>query len=216
MSQALDAGLDPALRDIEIRFAQQGDSIRIDLGWAGPADEADIALLWGSDASPGLSRGGCFAACHSDMAGMRRDRDGNIGKYLLDSRSQQRSIGRPAIVKAPEELEQMIADGKFGELWRVVLNGGGQPTVETALLLDGLQWRDTSPLTGTASHSNGRWQVTLTRPMSPGTGYHAFDTAGSLTFGVALHGADNPDGRHWISLPRRFSLSQRDSDFKSE
>ena len=47
-------------------------------------------------------------------------------------------------------------------------------------------------------------------------GYHAFDTAGSLTFGVALHGADNPDGRHWISLPRRFSLSQRDSDFKAE
>jgi cytochrome c-type protein NapC len=52
-------------------------------------------LMWGMRASnSAFTRGGCFAACHSDLPGMSRDRGQQQGKYLWSSRVQQQAIGQ--------------------------------------------------------------------------------------------------------------------------
>ena len=128
-------GFEPAHRNVQVSFARDEDSIRMILEWRGERDETDIALMWGTPQSGApFNRGGCFAACHSDLPGMSRDRGQQMDKYLPASRLQQRSPGSPSAVRDKEELAQMLAAGQFAVLWRVRLNSG---IAEAATLLDG-------------------------------------------------------------------------------
>jgi hypothetical protein len=43
-----------------------------------------------------------------------------------------------------------------------------------------------------------------------------FTPDGKYTFGIALHGAVNPAGRHWVSLPLTMSFAGDETDFKVE
>ncbi|MCB1710871.1 MAG: hypothetical protein KDI10_19365 [Halioglobus sp.] len=47
----------------------------------------------------------------------------------------------------------------------------------------------------------------MSKPFAPG---------GKYTFGVALHGAGNPGGKHWVSLPMTLSFDGDETDFKVE
>ncbi len=216
MGASLAGDFAPATRSVGVRVDRQGDELRIRLDWAGPAQDADIALLWGDEQTPTIQRAGCFAACHSDMPGMSRDRGAERGKYLLDALAQQRAIGRPALFKDADELAALRSAGQSGELWRVKLAAGGSATVQSAALLTPPEWREDSPLSGSASYRDGRWQVTLRRPLAGGDGLKAMRADGTYTFGIALHGADNPGGRHWVSLPLTLGFQGDDTDFRAE
>ena len=199
---------------MQVSFDQDADHLNITLRWSGPADDEDIALMWGDHSSDAFRRGGCFAACHSDMPGMTRDRGQQTGKYLLASRLQERRIGQPAIPVDADELQKLMAAGNFVEMWRVKLSDGG--TAESAILLAELDWRAPAALSGSASYANGEWTVKLKRSRSGSNGFKNLDPKGRYTFGIALHGAENAAGQHWVSLPMTMGFSADDTDFRAQ
>jgi DmsE family decaheme c-type cytochrome len=220
MGADLAGDFEPSVREIEVSVARESQALRVQLSWLGPPDDTDIALLWGDSATPTIQRAGCFAACHSDMPGMSRDRGQDNDKYLLASRAQQRAIGRPALLKDEAELKALRDAGHFGELWRVTLDAGGQARVERAALLSQPDWIATDTeadgLSGEASYRDGRWEVTLRRPFDGGPGGKDLSENETYTFGVALHGSDNPHGGHWVSLPMTLGFKGADTDFLAE
>jgi predicted CXXCH cytochrome family protein len=219
MAAAISSGSKTELREVTVAISKDADNIKLSLKWKGPENDADIALMWGNNDSDDFRRGGCFAACHSDMPGMDKDKGQQQGKYLFASRTQQQLIGQPALPKDQKELDRMIADGNFVEMWRLKLNGGNA-SVETATLLSGLNWREGGLLKGSASYASGYWTVDLRRPLLAGSGYKDFIPQEKYTLGIAIHGDKNPGGQHWVSLPMTLRLVRGpmgdDTDFTVE
>jgi hypothetical protein len=57
--------------------------------------------------------------------------------------------------------------------------------------------------------------VHITRDLSKEPEYTLkFDREDRLTFGIALHGANNPGREHWVSLPQSVSYADRETEFK--
>ena len=69
------------------------------------------------------------------------------------------------------------------------------------------------PVTATSNYSNGRWTVTLSRPLGSLPGLKNLADEDTLTLGLALHGKDNPGGKHWVSLPLTLGFGGSDTDF---
>jgi hypothetical protein len=160
-----------------------------------------------------MRRGACFAACHSDMPGMTRDRGQQTSKYLAVSRAQQQLIGQPAIIKGEAELNQLMATGEFAELWQIQLQSGA---VERSLILAKSNLTPTKLISINKSYSDGRWKVALRRAMHNTEAGVSFSVGNKYTFGIALNGAANPAGKHWVSLPMTLSLGGDDTDFSAE
>ncbi|MDA8752690.1 NapC/NirT family cytochrome c [Halieaceae bacterium] len=204
----------PASRDIDVNFGRDGDTLQLTLSWEGDALDRDIALMWSDGSNEAMRRASCFAACHSDMPGMSRDYGQQVEKYLWVSRSQQREIGQPALVKPRDELDALMSEGNFAELWRITL--GGEPAFDAGTVLEKLNWMPDSQLEGNAQFADGRWTVSLRRPLDGRSGSIRFLDEGKYTLGIALHGQSNPGGRHWVSLPLSLSLSGNETDFRVE
>lgn len=214
LGESLAGDFAPANRQLDVGFRQEADDLVVMLAWYGSADDAGIAIMWGDEGDETVRRGSCFAACHSDMPGMTADRGQRVEKYLWASRSQQRSIGKPAITRGPDELAELVSQGVFAELWHMTL--GAEPAATSATVLAGTQWHSDNRLRGTAKFDNGRWQVELRRALSGQPGSKSFTMEGKYTLGVALNGAENPGGKHWVSLPMTLSLTGDETDFKAQ
>ncbi len=203
-----------ATRDVSIAFAQQQGQLVVNLSWRGDAGDQQVALMWGDDGNEAFQRGACWAACHSDMPGMSRDRGQGLSKYLSVSRSQQQAIGKPPQPQPRSELDKLMAAGNFAELWRIRL--GAETTIaDSAVVLQETDWQQQGDLAGTASYRDGRWSVTFKRPLAGSARQKSFIAGKRYTFGVALQGAGQAASAHWVSLPLTFSLDDKDTDFIS-
>jgi predicted CXXCH cytochrome family protein len=213
MGQSRSINFQPASRDVQVSFAERDDQLQVTVQWRGPEDDATLALMWGNGNDESFRRGGCFAACHSDMPGMSRDRGQQNQKYLWSSRLQQQRIGSPAIPKESTALKQLMTEGAFVELWRVELASG---TVTRAHVLDDVHWQTDSMIWINKTYTDGQWKVTLRRKMGDTKQGMGFTREGKYTLGIALNGDNNPKGKHWVSLPLTLSLSDDDTDFTVE
>jgi predicted CXXCH cytochrome family protein len=213
MGESRGGRFDPVSRNVQLTFKREGDQLHIAVEWQGPENDATVSFMWGTEESESFSRGGCFAACHSDMPGMTKDRGQQTSKYLMVSRSQQQQIGRPPIIKNSAELEQLMSQQAFVEIWRIPLHS---PTVERALVLADTKWQATDLIQINKSYSDGRWRLELRRKMQDTGMMLGFDTNKRYTFGLALNGADNHGGNHWVSLPITLSFGGNNSDFTAE
>ena len=213
LGRARAGDFEPAHRGIKVSFDADERSVRMVLQWRGDRDESDLSLRWGTrDSDQPFSRGGCIAACHSDLPGMSRDRGQKTGKYLWASRVQQQALGQPAIVKDASELEQMMADGQFVVLWNINLNSG---EVRAATLLEDIHWRPDAPIRASSSYQGGVWTVKIRRDLKYQPEHlMKFQREDRFTFGIALHGADNPGAGHWVSLPMTLTYDGEDSVFR--
>jgi superfamily II DNA helicase RecQ len=123
-------------------------------------------------------------------------------------------IVSPLIALMQDQVAALREAGSVAELWRVKLQ---EPiAVESGVLLAGIDWHESSLVKSTARFNDGRWQVTLRRPLQPLPGGLSFAPGRELTLGIALHGADNPGGKHWISLPMTFATDGINTDFKTD
>jgi predicted CXXCH cytochrome family protein len=213
MGQIQASGVEPAFRHIQVSFSGDDHNLRVSLSWQGPADDTSIALMWGGGGSEEFRRGGCFAACHSDLPGMSRDRGDKTTKYLWASRTLQQRPGQPSPRKDSSELEQLTAAGEFVEVWQVDLETG---RLRQATLLADLVWQHTNLIQINKSHKDNRWVVELTTPLDDTDSLNPFSEDGKYTFGIALNSAGNPGGKHWVSLPMTMSFAGDDTDFKVE
>ena len=119
-------------------------------------------------------------------------------------------VGR---VWTADELAELVSQGVFAELWHMTL--GAEPAATSATVLAGTQWHSDNRLRGTAKFDKGRWQVELRRALTGEPGSKSFTMEGKYTLGLALHGAENPGGKHWVSLPMTLSLGGDETDFKA-
>ena len=214
MGVARGGDITPASREVDVAFAREGDELHITLQWQGAADDAAISIMWGASANhEAFSAGGCFAACHSDLPGMSRDRGQATRKYLQVSRSQQQGIGRPTLVKGGTELAQLMEEGAFVEIWRISL---GSSRVDKALLLATVDWQPAKLISINNNYVDGRWSMALKLQMADTGEGVRFVSDNKYTFGIAMNGANNPGGKHWVSLPMTLSFGGDDTDFTAE
>lgn len=212
MGEAQAGDFSPAWRDVKVTLAGDADSLRMTLQWKGDRNEKDVALMWGSGTNEAFRRGACFAACHSDLPGMSGNRGQPVDKYLSVSREQQQAIGKPAIVKSEAELEKLMAEGNFAVIWRIQLATG---KAEAATVLEDVKWQPHAPIRASTKYENGQWTVNIRRSLSrQPEQLVTFDPETKYTFGIALHGANNPGGKHWVSLPLTVSYNGDDTEFK--
>ena len=205
----------PTSRELDVSFREEGGSLLLRISWSGDSNDSDIALMWGDDGNDAFRRGGCWAACHSDMSGMSRDRGLELGKYLGVSRQQQPRIGQPALVKDAAALQQLMRDGDFVEMWRIKLNDG-KAEASTATLLSELVWSGDSNLVAQAKYASGRWTVTLRRALAGTAQQKSLVKARRYTLGMAMHSTQRSGAQHWVSLPMTFSLDRDDTDFRAD
>jgi predicted CXXCH cytochrome family protein len=210
MGQIQASGISPASREVRVGFSRRADQLVIALSWEGDRRDTTLALMWGDGGDPEFTRGGCFAACHSDMPGMSRDNGSRTGKYLRSSRQQQGQLGQPPLLRSPSELEVLRGAGEFVALWRLQLASG---QLETALLLEELSWQPTNLIQIKERYMDGTWTVELVTPLNNTGLIIPFTPDQKYTLGIALNAAENPGGKHWVSLPLTFSVSGDDTDF---
>ncbi len=208
-----DGKVTPTSRVVDVAVAQLDEALRLTISWEGPPDDAQLSLMWGDRSVDALARGGCFAACHSDMPGMRGDRGAVSQKYLALSRVQQQSVGRPAIVADAAALEALASEGKLAEIWRLDL---AKNELQVAPLLEATPWRDSSLIQINKSYDQGRWEVVLSRQLDDTETGFMILPGRRYTFGIALHGTDQDGAAHWVSLPLTLSFGGDDTDFTAE
>lgn len=207
------SGVSPASREMRVGFSLRGDELLVSLYWEGGRDDSTLALMWGDGGSEEFTRGGCFAACHSDMPGMSHDSGSQTGKYLRASRLQQGQLGQPPLLKSPAELAALRSEGEFVALWRLQLASG---ELATALLLEDVNWQPRNLIQIKESHMDGAWTVELAAPLNNTGVVLPFSPDGKYTLGIALNSGGNPGGKHWVSLPMTFSISGDETDFTVE
>jgi predicted CXXCH cytochrome family protein len=207
---------DALTRDVSVRLQRRvegGAAVQLILSWPADGDDDAVSVMWADDATPLAARDGCFAACHRDMPGMDRDRGLDLGKYLWISRRSARQVGQPTLIRPESELQALRETQRFAELWRADLL---QPAgAEAGVLLDRVHWESAPPsLDVEVRNKDQRWEVVFTRLLGPGAGGKVIDADGTYTIGIALHDADKPDSKHWISLPFSLSFTGDEADLR--
>ncbi|MBD1390266.1 NapC/NirT family cytochrome c [Neiella sp. HB171785] len=204
------AGVTPFI-DANLSFAKQADSVLIKVQWVGNAADNSVALMLNQGSVEAFSREGCWAACHSDMPGMTRDRGQQLSKYLRVAQKQQPVVGSQTLFHDAATLGQMKDDGQFVELWRANLADGAVQSVESFQILAKREAVDSTAITATGQFAKGKWTVSFKVPNK-----HLQQSllAGKIiTLGVAVHGDGEHGAQHKVSLPVTVSLSGDDTDF---
>jgi predicted CXXCH cytochrome family protein len=207
LSAAL-GGPEPRVRALTVNFSSDDGALVTRLSWDGDRDDSRVSLMWGFGEDAALRRGGCWAACHDDMRGMRLDK--GKPKYLWSALSQRRAINQPAVTKPEDVLAADLAAGRFAELWTIDLQSGA---LKVDALLDKPHRIATEAITAAVDYQDGRWTATVSRPLAPEAPLLEVETGRSYTFGAALHSKGHSGGDHWVSLPMTFSADRDDTDF---
>ena len=171
----------------------------------------DISVMFGNDKDNQFAVGGCFAACHGDMAAMSKQRDQGHTKYLRSSREQLRSIGRPALVHDDQTLATMRAEGRSVELWRARVVDAQLAEVKSFTVLEARVEDAESKITARAGREADRSYVTFSRPLADAA--TPIVAGQTYTFGFAVHDPGMTGAQHWVSLPLTFSLDGTNTDF---
>jgi DmsE family decaheme c-type cytochrome len=183
----------------------------ITVSWQGSEDDNSVALMFDNGQVDDFSHQGCWAACHSDLPKMSRDRGQDLKKYLLISQKRKRSVGTPSILHDDASLLDMQKNGQFVELWEVSLSDG---TFNSLTRYSILETRSEQPLEGLsaqATFNNGTWTVAFSRPMNDSL--KPITQAQQLTFGIAVHGDGESGAQHRVSLPLTISFDGVGTDF---
>ena len=145
---------------------------------------------------------GCWAACHSDMAGM--DQSMGLGKYLGMSRQKLTRSGGGNNLKDAASLKALMTKGEYVDLWHAKAENG-VATVSQSTILAAPQTIENPDLKVVARSEAGTWTVSFhqSRHSSHGKGFSA---DGRYTLGIAIH-QNNKGHEHWVSLPLELMLS---------
>ena len=155
---------EPSSRAVTVTFEQEGDELLTRLSWPGSESDTRVSMMWGFGSYEPFRRGGCWAACHGDMAGMSLDRDTRRGKYLWSALSQRRQINRQAVFKPETSREEAMAEGDFAEIWQIDLSQGSG---RVGTVLEEIRWLDDGTIRANARYEDGQWRAEFRRPLRP-------------------------------------------------
>ncbi len=210
--------------DVKVKTAYDDSHFYIQLAWeeSGHAvshkmakDQSKVTILFDDGHVKGVTRAGCWAACHDDATHMRSaPHDKNISIYLSKSRSKLTRKGGGENYKSAAELDKLLAGGYFAEYWQAKLNKGQTVKTVDAYILDKRHENKSPQVTAVAELKNGLWTVELSRKLSPNIPHYKDIVAGKVySFGIAIHDEYTPGRHHHVSFLHTFSLDQGKTDF---
>ena len=203
-------GITPTIKG-NVAVKKVNDKMELTVKWQGTANDNSVAIMFDNGLVDDFGRQGCWAACHSDLPGMTRDREQGLKKYLLIAQKQRKSVGTPSILHDKTTLSEMRKKGQFVELWRATLDQGKFDSVSRYSILDERKEAAVGDLSARGSFNNGTWTVTFSKPINDRSKPILSDK--SVTFGIAIHGDGESAAKHRVSLPMTVSFDGTDTDF---
>jgi hypothetical protein len=207
---------------LETQWAHDGKALYLRVRWHGVPDSKNpqqdkefpekLAVIIGEKDNT-FNRAGCWAVCHDDQTGMASAGTDIREKYLAQTRKRIRRSGGGDALRPQAQLDKMLANGQFLELWQARLKPDGTAMAADGYILEKRHMSDNPAVTASASLDNGIWTVELSRPLkAPGPGYLDLAPGKTYTVGLALH-EDHADGRfHQVSWEYSLVLDSGQAD----
>lgn len=211
----------PGSLPVTVKFANDGTSLFVHLDFKDtgqPDARQDVAVatkvtvMLSAAKTADVVRGGCFAACHDDMAGMAAGAGAKRTHYLGATHAKLTRQGGGDTLKPAADLAKLRADGYSFEDWEVRLNPGQPPQTVTYDVFD-KRAQISLPVTAEASYAGGGWSVTLSSPLAPGGELIAFQPGKTYVIGFAIHAGHTGGRYHYVSNERTLAIGQGDADF---
>jgi hypothetical protein len=206
----------------KVKFAHDAERFYVNIAIT-PGDQPDagmdpdfltkIGFMFDDGSVPEMTRGGCFAACHDDLARMPSGGKSDRTKYLTASRSAMTRQGGDDHIKSDAELDALRVSGVFLEYWQAKLNKGAEPTPAQGIVLAARNPIKEPEVTATGGFENGQWIVTLARKMNPGAPYKPIAAGKTYTFGISVHAGHTAKRFHYVSLENTMVLDSGKADF---
>lgn len=214
----------PGSIEVVIKAAHDKHNLYLQMSWPGavqtdgknyPDYQAMASVMFDDGAVPEISRGGCWGTCHADVNSMSSADSGkDISKYLVKSRSKMSRRGGGDHIKPEAELHDLLAAGRFGEVWQARLNSGQAPVVSSAYILEKRHEHDPVQVTANAQFNNGIWFVEFSRPLVLNrSGFKEISPTKTYTFNFAVHDGYVRGRRHYVSLAYTLRLDDGPADF---
>ncbi len=216
---------------LNVKAVVDDDRLYVRLAWAGlprspdrkmdPDYQSKVALMFTDGTVKSAESAGCWGACHNDMIGMpdaKEDQD--LTKYLFASRTEITRSGGGENYKSDGELEQLLSEGRFLELWRAKLNPGEPAAAVDGYVLDKRHENEAPAISAISAESefrDGEWVVVLSRKLSQsGKGYLPFVSGEVYSIGFSVH-EDFTAGRfHYVSLEYTLGIDNLEADIVAE
>lgn len=205
----------------KVKTAHDGENIYIQLAVdAGKQPDAGmdkdfetkVAFMFDDGKVNEAANGGCWIACHDNMAKMPSGGEGDITKYLMRSRAKMARSGG-AELKSADELQKIRDAGQYLEYWQARLNPGAAPNVVDGTVLEKRAETQSAVATAEATQVDGKWVVTLARKMAVGAPYKAFQAGTTYTVGFAVHAGHSAQRFHYVSLEKTLVIDKGKADF---
>ncbi len=212
----------PGMINAKVQFAHDAQNLYVHIEFAEgnqPDAKMDdkfatkVAMMIEDGGVPEVTRGGCFAMCHDDSAGMP-SAAGNATRtlYLNKTRAKLSRQGGGDALKPADELAKLKATNYLVEYWEAGLNPGSAPVANQGIIFDKREEVKPVAVTAEASNSGGTWSVTLTRRLNAGSGI-VIQPGKRYTVAFAIHSGHAAKRFHYVSFERSLVLDQGTADF---
>ncbi len=173
--------------------------------------ETKIAVMLDDGGVAETRRGGCWAACHDNLARMPSGEAADTTKYLSRSRSGMTRTGGEDI-KSSAALQDIRKNGGYLEYWQARLNRGAAPDVVDGFILESRVETPSPVVEAQSSFKDGRWSVTFSRVMKGEGLYKEFVGGKTYTFGISIHAGHTAQRFHYVSLEKTLVLNGGSAD----
>ncbi len=212
---------------LQLQFAHDDKNFYVRAQWkdSGPSDNpkmdeefpVKLSLLIDDGTVSYFTRAGCWAVCHDDQTGMASAKDAEREKYLAHSRTKIRRSGGGDNLKSQADLDKMLSEDQYLELWQARLKPGEPPVVVDGYILEERHENPQPAVSAESTFENGTWTAVMSRPLT-GAGPHHKDIVPGKTYtiGLSLH-EDFAGGRfHQVSWEFSLALDGGQADFVAD
>ena len=212
----------PGAVDIQVKTAHDADMLYVRMEFdpgtqpdAGMDKDYDtkVTLMLDDGGVEEMTRAGCWAVCHNDLARMPSGNDDST-KYIFQAH-MIRPEGGGLMFKPPEELAKMKADDQYLEYWQARLKPAGKSVAVDGTVLDKRAENPAPAIKVQATQSKaGVWTVTFARKLTgAGDGHKDIVPGKTYTLGFAIHAGHTAKRFHYVSFERTLVLDQGEADF---
>jgi hypothetical protein len=178
-----------------------------------PAYATRVTVMFDDGKVPEANRGGCFAACHDDSAGMASAGGATRTMYLPRTRAKMTRQGGGDTLADAAKLAGLKSDGYQLEFWQALLNPGQPAKASTEIVFDKRGVAGPSIVAADATQSGGSWSVTLSRPMNAAAPYTSLVPGTPYYIAFAIHSGHTAHRFHYVSYERTLAINSGPADF---